>query len=116
MEKKREIRRLISKKRPNVFCIQEAKLKAVDDVLCRSLWGSGEVAYSFKPSVGASGGILTLWDTTVVDVWVSVNLSNALIIRGKFIKNNVDFTLANVYAPCDHRGRQLLWNELGVLI
>jgi len=43
-------------------------------------------------------------------------LSSALIVKGKFIKNSVDFVLANVYAPCDNRGRQLLWNELSVLI
>jgi len=46
-----------------------------------------------------------MWDTIVVDVWMTMNLSNALIVKGKFIKNNVDFVLANVYAPCDNRGR-----------
>jgi len=67
-EKKREIRRLISEKSPDVFCIQETKLEVVDDVMCRSLWGSEDVAYSFKPSVGASGGILTMWNHSVVDI------------------------------------------------
>jgi len=102
--------------RPVVFCIQETKLEVVDDVLCRTLWGSDDVSYSFKPPIGASGGILTMWDSSVVDVWMSLNLSNVLIVKGKVIKNNVDFVMANVYAPCDNRGRQLLWKKLSVLI
>jgi len=116
VEKKREIRRLITKMRPNVFSIQETKLEVVDDVLCRTLWGSDDVSYSFKLLVGALGGILTMWDSSVVDIWMSLILSNALIVKGKFIKNNVDFVMANVYAPCDNRGRQLLWNELNILV
>lgn len=116
VEKKREIRRLISRRRPYVFYIQETKLEVVDDVLGRSLWGSEDVSYSFKPLVGASGGILTMWDTSVVDVFMTLNLSNALIVKGTFMKNNVDFILANVYVSCDNRGRQLLWNVLSILI
>jgi len=37
VEKRREIRRLVSKKRPSVLCIQETKLGVVDELLCRSL-------------------------------------------------------------------------------
>ena len=40
----------------------------MDELLCRSLWGSSPMAFSFKLSVGASGGILTLWDSSVLDV------------------------------------------------
>lgn len=111
-----EKKRLISGRRPDVFYIQETKLKVADDVLGRSLWGSEDVSYSFKPSVGASGGILTMWDTSVVDICMTLNLSNALIVKGTFMKNNVDFIFANVYVPCDNRGCELLWNELSVLI
>jgi hypothetical protein len=115
-EKRREIRRLIVEKNPDVFCIQETKLEVVDDVLCRSLWGSDDVAYSFKPSVGASGGILTMWNTRVVDIWMTMTLPNSLFVKGKFLINNVDFCLANVYAPCDNRGRRDLWNAIGGML
>ncbi|GAU31957.1 hypothetical protein TSUD_288910 [Trifolium subterraneum] len=76
----------------------------------------GAVNYSYKPSVGASVGIITMWDASVVDVRALVNLVNCLIVQGKFLKNNVDFCLANVYALCDNRGRQVLWNELSGMI
>jgi len=44
---------------------------------------------------------------------MTMNLHNSLIVKGKFLKNNVDFGLANVYAPCNNRGRQDLWHALG---
>jgi hypothetical protein len=70
------------------------------------------VEYSFKPSVGASGGIVTMWNPKVVEVWSTTCLSSCLIIQGKFYKDDLAFCLANVYAPCDARGRSLLWREL----
>ncbi|GAU46455.1 hypothetical protein TSUD_402220 [Trifolium subterraneum] len=115
-EKRREVRRLIMEKRPDVFCLQETKLEVVDDALCRSLWGSETVQYSYKPAVGASRGIITMWDASTVNVWMSVTMSHCLLVKGKFIKNNVDFVLTNVYAPCDNRGRLFLWNELSGMI
>ncbi|GAU13437.1 hypothetical protein TSUD_127330 [Trifolium subterraneum] len=81
VEKRREIRRLISEKRPDVFCLHETKLEAVDDVLCRSLWGSAMVQYSFKLSVGASGGIITMWDASAVHVWMLVNMWPMFMLR-----------------------------------
>ena len=77
--------------------------------LCRSMWGSSAVSFSFKPSVGASGGILTLWDTLEVDIWLSMSFDNCLVVKGRFIKSNLDFSLVNVFAPCKSGGRQVLW-------
>jgi hypothetical protein len=54
-----------------VVCIQETKLIVVDDVVCRSLWGPSSVDYSYRPSVGASEDILSLWDTDEVEVFSS---------------------------------------------
>lgn len=115
-EKKREVRRLVLERKPMVLCIQESKLEVVSEALCRSLWGSGPMAFSFKRSVGASGGIITVWDSSVLDVWVTVNIVNCLIVKGRFLKNSELFCLANTYAPCDIRGRQDLWDVLSNLI
>ncbi|GAU51648.1 hypothetical protein TSUD_414700 [Trifolium subterraneum] len=69
VEKRRELRRLISERRVDVLCIQESKMEVVEESLIRYLWGSDS-----------------------------------------FIKDNVDFFLANVYAPCESVGRVNLWN------
>jgi len=99
-----------------VECIQETKLEVVDDFLCRSLRGSSVVGFSFKPTVGVSGGILTLWDTLEVDIWLSMSFDNCLMVKGRFMKSNLDFSLVNVYASCESRGRQVLWERLRGMI
>jgi hypothetical protein len=76
------------------------------------MWGAEPMTFSFKSSVGASGGIITVWDPSVLDVWLSVNIANCLIVKGRFINNNEVFCLANIYAPCDSGGRQVLWGAL----
>jgi len=99
-----------------VVCIQETKLEVVDEFLCRSLWGSSMVGFSYQPSIGATSGILSLWDTNEVEVWTTLSFENVLIIKGRFVKYNVKFDVVNVYAPCDSVRRQILWEKLTHLI
>ncbi|MCH92576.1 cytochrome P450, partial [Trifolium medium] len=115
-EKRREIRRLISESKVDILCLQESKLEVVDIGLIRFLWGSEEVDFSFISSVGASGGIITIWNPRVVHVWYSMAKASCLIISGQFISNNVNFFLANVYAPCNDADRVLLWNDLSAFL
>jgi len=69
LEKQSEVRKMVVEKKPFVLCLQESKLSVVDDVFVNSIWGSSSTSYSFQPSVGASGGLLTVWDRNYVDVW-----------------------------------------------
>ncbi|GAU46774.1 hypothetical protein TSUD_402850 [Trifolium subterraneum] len=77
-----------------------------------SLWGSPDHAFSFRPSVGASGGLLTLWNTSEVEVWSSTSREHVLWCHGRFTKSGEEFFLANVYAPCDLGAKQVLWASL----
>lgn len=114
--KRPEVRKLIADKNPSIVCLQETKLSVVDDALSLSLWGSASHSYSFRPSVGASGGLLILWDSNIVEVWSSVSFEHVLIIHGRFIDSNEEFYLLNIYAPCDNGAKQLLWNSLSVYL
>jgi len=91
-----------------ILCLQETKLAVCDEKLNLLMWGDSNHAYSFRPSVGASGGLLTVWDTLEVEVWSSVSQDNVLIIHGKFIRTNEVFYIFNVYAPCEARARHQL--------
>ena len=112
MEKRREVRLLVGEKHPLIICLQETKFMVCDDSVCSSLWGSSSYAFSYWPSVGASGGLLTMWDSSEVEVWSSVSQEHVLIIHGRMISSNEEFYLFNVYAPCDARGKQDLWVSL----
>jgi len=114
VEKRREVRKLVEDKKPLILCLQETKLAVCDDNLSLLMWGDSNHAYSFRPSAGASGGLLTVWDTLEVEVWSTVSQDNVLVIHGKFIRTNEVFYIFNVYAPCDIRAKQQLWGSLSV--
>lgn len=116
VEKKKDVRLLVGEKGPSILCLQETKLSVCDQTLSSSLWGATPHSFSFRPSVGASGGLLILWDTALVEVWSTMSVENAIMIHGRFIQNNDEFYLINVYAPCDNGEKQLLWDRLTSLL
>jgi exonuclease III len=116
MVKRKEVRKLVGEKFPSIVCLQETKLALCDDFLCSSLWGNSPHAFSFRPSVGASRGLLTIWDPTKVEVWSSVRQEHVLWCHGQFLSSGEEFHVANVYGPCDNGARQRLWDSLSVRI
>jgi exonuclease III len=48
-----------------VFCLQETKKQDVDSTFVRNLAPRRFDKYDFVPSVGASGGILLVWNSSV---------------------------------------------------
>jgi exonuclease III len=114
LAKRKEVQKLVGEKNPNIVCLQETKLPICDDFLCSSLWGNAPHAFSFRPSVGASGGLLTIWDTTEVEVWSSVSRDHVLWCHGRFLSSGEEFHVANVYGPCDSAAKQGLWDSLSL--
>ncbi|GAU26347.1 hypothetical protein TSUD_101800 [Trifolium subterraneum] len=112
LEKRKEVCRLVGEKKPFIVCIQETKMQSCDVFFCSFLWGSSPHAFSFRPSVGVSGGLLTMWDTSEVEVWSSTSREHVLWCHRRFLKAGEEFYLANVYAPCEMGAKQSLWNSL----
>jgi len=84
----------------------------IDNFVCSTLWGTSPHGYSFRPSVGASGGLLIMWAKGEVNFFSSFCFDHVLEVCGRLLKSNVDFVLFNVYAPCDARGQNVLWESL----
>ena len=108
-KKRREVRQLVREKNPFILCIQETKLAIIDDFVCKAIWGDDCVGYSFRPSLGASGGLVTLWDSNKVDVWSTISFDHVLVIVGRFFKFDELSVVFNVYASCDVSRQQALW-------
>jgi len=66
--------------------------------------------------VGASGGLVTVWDCSRVNVWSSMHIGNALVIKGTFISTSEEFVICNVYAPCDSVAKRELWERLNSFV
>jgi len=111
-EKRREVRLLVGEKVPWIVCLQETKLSAFDSSIVSSLWGNPSFNFYFRPSEGASGGLLIMWDTKEVEVWSSVSRTHFLLIHGRFVQSYEEFYLVNVYAPCGSRDKEALWASL----
>ena len=66
-DKKLRVRNLIRKWGPDLVCLQETKMGLINRAVIRSLWGGQHVDWSYLGSCGASGGVLLMWDTRVVN-------------------------------------------------
>ncbi|KEH19396.1 DUF4283 domain protein [Medicago truncatula] len=95
---------------------KESKLFVVDDVLIKSIWEDAPSGYSYQPSVGASGGLVTVWDSSRIDVWFCMSFEHVMVIKGKVILTAEEFVIINVYAPCDAVSKTTLWKRLLQLI
>lgn len=102
----------MGEKSPFILCLQETKLAVCDVSLCNSLWGDSSYAFSYRPSVRASGGMSIMWNSVEVEVWSSVSQDYMLQVHGRFIKTNEEFYLFNIYAPCEASAKKDLWAAL----
>ncbi|MCH96753.1 cytochrome P450, partial [Trifolium medium] len=118
LEKRKEVRKLVGDQNPLLLCIQETKLQSCEDFLCSTLWGNSPHVFSYRPSIGASGGwgLLTFWNSSEVEVWSTESREHVLWCHGRFIKSGEEFSVANVYAPCDYGAKIGLWDSLSVRI
>ena len=116
LEKRSEVRRLVQEKNPFVLCIQESKLGVVDDYVIKAIWGDTPYGYSFQSSVGAFGGLITVWNNSLLDVWSTSSFDHVLVIIGRVISTGDIFVIINVYAPCDSSEKRRLWERLSPFV
>ena len=48
-----------------------------------------------------------------MDVCLYVSFDNCLVVKGRFIKSNLYFSLINVYAPCESEGEASVMEKVG---
>ena len=56
------LKKSIKNHHSDVVMIQKLKMESFDALFIKSIWSSKEIIWEFVESVGASGGILTMWD------------------------------------------------------
>ncbi|KAL8499456.1 hypothetical protein ACS0TY_022426 [Phlomoides rotata] len=110
--KRRECRELISRYNIDFCCIQETKLEMVDSFVCRAIWGQGNFNWSFKPSEGRAGGIISIWNSDKFICSSSWFMEDAIVVNGFWKSDDSHCVIINVYAPCPLPKRRELWDRI----
>ncbi|GMJ03449.1 hypothetical protein HRI_004014100 [Hibiscus trionum] len=100
-EKLRALCHVIISTRANVVFIQETKLESIKPCVktrfqrCKL----GELATA--PSVGASGGLISVWDPKFFNVEDTIVLGRIVGLTGTIVHRNLKVGFLNIYAPND---------------
>jgi hypothetical protein len=112
--KRKKIKVEVRQREPDVLMLQETKVEVVDGLLIRSVWDSRHKDWSYLPSVGASGGILVVWDSRVATCLDVIRGSFSLSVFLDF-KDRGKAWISAVYGPNSPSERGPFWEELFAL-
>jgi hypothetical protein len=110
--KKNKIKELVRLQKVQFLAIQETKMEVIYQNTCHAVWGGEDRDWAFLPSVGNSGGIISIWRKSsasfnfsfIGDGYVGVCLDWGVLNHRCFI--------INVYSKCDLPAKRRLWERL----
>jgi exonuclease III len=94
--RQREVRSKIYECDSDIICLQETKCENFDWPLIRTFCPN----FYFSPSVGASGGILVIWNSSVYCGMLVEVQRFGIRINFTSMHNNDSWSLVCVYGPC----------------
>ncbi|KAK8659251.1 hypothetical protein V6N13_029459 [Hibiscus sabdariffa] len=116
-EKRLAVKRLLRNSKTKLLFIQETKKQVVDNRLFGQLCGRNfNGGHLFSPSVGAAGGILSIWNLDFFDCESNRVTQHFVALMGKVIPADFKCMVINVYASNTVTERLGLFNELKQLI
>lgn len=105
------VKALLRRHKVQLALFQETKLKGIDDIVIREIWGRKNVRWAAADADGSSGGILILWDSRFISVekcWVDVFSVSTLV---EDLSTSSKWLLTSVYGPNSHR-RKEFWGGI----
>ncbi|GLT56373.1 hypothetical protein SLA2020_294170 [Shorea laevis] len=114
--KRKEVGKLVRVERPDVLFLQETKLEMVEGNLCKMLWFSDEFDWVMKESVGASEGLLCIWNRLAFVKQGEFSGDGFVGVSGEWGPQKLKCNLVNIYAPNDRQKKLKLWEELRHMI
>jgi exonuclease III len=95
-----------------VICFQESKRETVDLQFLRQFCPRNFDSFAFVPSMGRSGGIITIWDISVFIGHEVFHSQSALSVELHATKSDASWTFTNIYAPCQDDDRLIFLDWL----
>lgn len=90
----------------DVICLQETKKEIFDLMFLRNLCPPSFDKFEYLPSMGASGGIIIIWKSSMFHCQLMFQNDYALTVEFSSLHNAASWLLTNVYAPCTHEGKR----------
>ena len=110
--KRKVVKDLVFDQRVDFLAIQESKLEVVTKSVCRGLWGSDDCDWAFLPTIGNSGGIISIWRKSVSNLLFSFVGEGFVGVCLEWGRNKKRCFVVNIYSKCDLPARQRLWANL----
>jgi exonuclease III len=110
--KRTRICNLLHHWKADVVCFQETKLMSVTQGLVKSLWRCKYVDWISLNSIGASGGIILMWDRRVVERVDEAIGCFSISCRFREVASGLEWVFSGVYGPNRAVERRLMWDEL----
>ena len=88
-----------------IICLQETKRESFDHRFIRNFVPRRFDKYDFIPSVGASGGIIVIWNSTIFNGVTIEKHSFAMRLSFTSLHNMEQWSLINLYGPCQEPAR-----------
>ncbi|XP_023904183.1 uncharacterized protein LOC112015948 [Quercus suber] len=111
-DKRLRVRNMVRRWGPDVICLQETKIELITRAVIRNLWRGQHVDWSYLGSCGASGGVLLMWDTRVVNKVEEVVGQFSVSCTFTSVLNQFVWAFTSIYVPNSVRDRRFLWEEL----
>lgn len=95
----------------SIVCLQETKKTMFDLAFIKTCCPRQFDKFAFVPSRGNSGGLLTIWKSSVFSGNVLLSEDFALVTKFTSTQSSQTWTLANIYGPCsgDERNTYTKW-------
>jgi exonuclease III len=100
----------------HVICFQETKREFIDLQSLRNFCPRNFDSFAFAPSVGRSGGVVTIWDSNVFSGRYVFQNRYAVSVELQSTKTDTFWTLTNVYAPCQDNEQLVFLHWLNSLV
>jgi hypothetical protein len=94
----------------SIVCIQETKRVEFDSSFIRQFAPRRFDAFDYIPSIGASGGILILWSSSLFVGTMVEKFQFSLTISFTAMHNGGQWRLTNIYDPCQQPDRTSFLN------
>lgn len=96
----------------NFIALQETQIEDVSSIYFKGFWGKSVFEVEVVPSIGKSGGLMSIWDPSCFQLVNSAKDMNFLLTLGRVKGCNQNINAINVYALQDRYKKEELWDKL----